>query len=192
VTGAAFDGTGDRIAASVIGGNIHVIDAHSSVDLTTLFAAAPRPRFVPQADDDNEEEVDEVVVERPPARPVGRQPVTGEIIELSGHRSRGTIKTCNWFGDFVVTGSDEGEVYFYDPTDGHIINILQGHDRNVNVVTVHKEKRLLTTSGVDYYAILWEPTLASKTDLKKARENAQEIQEEYRRNPPMDFPCSVM
>jgi WD40 repeat protein len=184
VTGAAFDGTGDRIAASVIGGNIHVIDAHSFVDLATL-PAVQRRGFAFQDDDG-----DPLGPARP-ARPA-RPPVTGEVIELRGHRSVGTIKTCNWFGDFVVTGSDEGDIYFYDPTDGHIVRILQGHERNVNVVTVHKEKRLLTTSGVDYYAVLWEPTLASKTDLGKARREAEEIQEEHRRNPRMDFGCSVM
>jgi WD40 repeat protein len=177
VTGAAFDGTGDRIAASVIGGNIHVIDAHSFVVLSTLSAVPPHGRFFPQAGEEEE-------LEWPP-------PVTGEIIELTGHQSVGTIKTCNWFGDFVVTGSDEGGIYFSDPTDGQIISILQGHNRNVNVVTVHTEKRLLATSGVDDYAILWEPTLASKTNLKRARENAQEIQEEHRRNL-MEGNCSVM
>jgi WD40 repeat protein len=187
VTGAAFDGTGDRIAASVIGGNIHVLDAHSFVDLTTVRPVQTHRAFFPFYEEEDDEG------DRPGPRGVApRVPVTGELIELRGHRSVGTIKTCNWFGDFVVTGSDEGDVYFYDPVDGQIISILQGHKKNVNVVTVHKEKRLLATSGVDSYAILWEPTLASKTDLKKARKNADDIQEEHRQNPPIDYGCSVM
>jgi WD40 repeat protein len=176
VTGATFSDTGDRIAASVIGGNIHVLDTESFVDLATI---PPLRRYMDDGSDGPRR------MRRPPP-----EKVTGELIELKGHRSESTIKTCNWFGKFVVTGTDNGTVYFYDPENGKIVNILEGHDSNVNVVAVHREKKLLATSGVDDYATLWEPDQVSRADLSAIDEEMERIRREEDMN--RSLPCSVM
>jgi WD40 repeat protein len=150
VTGAAFDLSGDRIAATVLGDNIHVFRVDDVSDWTT------DPRRSSPAFRDREM-FEHAARARPP----------GELIELSRHRSRTTIKTVNWFGGFVVSGSDDGKVFFYDPESGDIANIVDEHDGNVNVVTVHQEKKLLATSGIDDYAILWEPRRMAGVDQGK-------------------------
>jgi WD40 repeat protein len=150
VTGAAFDDSGDRIATTVIGGLIYILDANQFTDLATL---------------------------QPPEGVMPPAQVTGELSELRGHHSEMTLKTVNWFGNFVVTGTDEGDVFFYDPIDGTIVNVLSGHDQPVNIVAVHREKRLLATSGVDDDAILWEPQTVSAVSLRRRFRAAQEAQE---------------
>jgi WD40 repeat protein len=112
--------------------------------------------------------------------PGPRPSLIGELQELSGHTSARTCKTVNWFGNFVVSGSDNGTIYFFDPEDAAIVNILRDHAAPVKVVTVHQEKRLLATSGVDDYAILWEPQKVADTDMTKVGKSVADIQEEVR------------
>ena len=193
VTGAAFDATGERIAASLLDGNIHVLDTASSIDLTTIPQnVGQRRRSIdfsmlidPETntldfsrihnlihhEDIHEEEEEEAEV----------APIPGEIIELKdGHVSCTTIKAVNWFGDYVVTGSDDGSVCFYDVETGKPQQILTGHQGNVNVVAVHREKELLSTSGIDSYANLWEPTQIGKCDLEEIRESVNQLLEQNR------------
>jgi WD40 repeat protein len=183
VTGAAFDDRGERIAATVIDGNIHVLQTDSFARLSEIPRHVPNydapfrafrraPGFqVHWAGHEGEDE-DVEPAEEAPAR------ATGEIIELTGHRSAHTYKTCNWFGDFVVTGSDDGRVYFYDSHSGDIVNILWGHRNPVNVVAVHTEKKLLATSGVDYFAVLWEPRMISKVDRAQIDQEVRDREED--------------
>ena len=256
VTGATFDATGERIAATVIGGNIHVLDTASAVDLSTIpQPKPPRRRTVPidlgllineetheldlsrLADllrapgnvDDEEEEEEEAVeppqtatvtdtvetVETPQAtetietvtvsenetnrpnenrnrRNRERPKVTGEIIELKGgHQSMDTIKAVNWFGDYVVTGSDDGRIYFYDVNNSDVVQILSGHRGCVNVVAVHREKELLSTSGIDDFAILWEPMEIGKLDLLEIKEQVQHTREQNTPDNGLPNACSI-
>lgn len=213
VTGAVFNHDGTMIAASVIDGNIHVIDTASAVDLSIIPPIQPSTgqtvnlydfmdenggihfqaleeylnRAAPTTlHEENEEEQEELEEEEEEAT----VPVTGEIIELAGHKSVSTIKTCNFYGDFVVTGSDDGTIYFYNVQTGKVENIVQGHQQNVNVVTVNHEKKLLTTSGVDDYACLWEPDLISKVDYHQIERQIEELSqiEDYDEG----YACNVM
>jgi hypothetical protein len=118
--------------------------------------------------------------------------IPGQIVELKGHRSYTTFKACNWFGDFVVTGSDDGSVFWYDPSDGSIVNVVvRQHRRNVNVVAVHKEKKLLATSGVDSFALLWEPGFISKVNRAQIKQRVSfKLAEEHDHT--FDDACTVM
>lgn len=245
VTGATFDFTGERIAATVIGGNIHVLDTASAVDLSTIpQPKPPRRRAMPidigllineetheldlsrladilraqgNVEEEEEEEesaapeqqnatvtetvetvqtqnatetVETVTVTENDMQPQNnrnrrnaeRPKVTGEIIELKGgHQSMDTIKAVNWFGDYVVTGSDDGRIYFYDVKNSDVVQVLSGHRGCVNVVAVHREKELLSTSGIDDFAILWEPMEIGKFNLNEIKEQVQHTREQ---NPP--------
>jgi WD repeat-containing protein 42A len=151
-TGAAFDDSGSRIAVTILGGNIHVLDVNQCMALgNTPTAVLPG------------------ILSRIAGR--ASPPIAGQIIELTGHTSIETVKRVGWMGDFVVTGSDDGSIFFYDSHSGEFVNILRGHDSNVNVVTVHREKKLLATSGVDHYALLWEPqgvARVSRSEVQRA------------------------
>jgi WD40 repeat protein len=188
VTGAAFDPTGDRIAATVIGGHIHVLDADAFVDLSTIEEPPPMPPIHLADLITDHGELDFGPIRQ--RLPVHGWPVVGEVANLSRHSSNETIKTVNWLGEFVVTGSDSGFVYFYDVPTAEVVHILAGHESNVNVVTVHQEKRLLATSGIDSYSILWEPQMVAGQDIAQAAKAAAEIQRENDR--PVTFSCPLM
>lgn len=190
VTGAVYSDDGNRIAATVIGGAIHVLDANASIDLTTLPPVQPRRRgqaidlseIVDESGAVDMSRLEQVLMgvrqaheeEEEEDRNSENAVIAGEMIELKGHISEQTIKTCNWYGKFVVTGSDDGSVFFYDADTGKIMNILHGHEGSVNVVTVHREKKLLATSGIDSYSILWEPRLIGKADRDKIEQDVEE------------------
>jgi hypothetical protein len=140
VTGAAFDAQGERIAATVLGGQIHVLQ-------TDGFAGLTAPSEVREL----QVEVDTDIHMR------NRRVVR--------HTSESTIKTVNWYGDCVMGGCDEGGVFWFEVHHGTVVNVVRAHNANVNVVTVHKEKLLLATSGIDDFAVLWEPRLMAQKDI---------------------------
>lgn len=199
ITGATFNDSGEKIAATVLGGNIHILDTSSAVDLKVIPKFVPRRRinfnvidndlinliFRANVEYENNNEEESEIGENQETK------VNGEIIELSGHQSFDTIKGVNWMGKYVVTGSDEGNVYLYDSDNGKIKNILKGHENHVNVVSVNKEKMLLSTSGIDDYAILWESNNVTKINLKSIEENISQILEENEMSAQQN-PCGVM
>jgi WD40 repeat protein len=172
VTGAAFDNYGERIAATVLQGNIHVFNTSDAQELKSWAPPGRTPAFsdfirpdgtfdlmsfqqaLREIDDRGEGEREHVEEEEGEEE---ERRAPGCIQVLKGHRSYETIKACNWIGDFVVTGSDDAIIYMYNVNTGKVRKVLKGHDGHVNVVAVHKEKQLLATSGIDDYAMLWEP-----------------------------------
>jgi WD40 repeat protein len=191
ISGAVYDPTGDRIAATVLGGGIHILDSNSFVDL----AAIPDPPYTAYGYVDGGFNIVSRLRRQyqlpPPQPPI--PPVPGEIIELKGHRSQVTLKACNWFGKFVVTGTDVGTMFFYDPDDGKIVNVVGGHREHVNVVAVHQEKKLIATSGVDYEAMLWEPQNIAKIDAVEVDRAARRLKiENDRRHPLNEVGCLPM
>ena len=248
ITGCAFDEYGERIAATVLDGDIHVFETNNSyeldswrptprrddhngrnvidisqfitedgsLDVNALYNATHAGRGrqrqqrrplsqleIPlyeeeeqtnedqnQADHNEEEQHQEQQVEEEEEEEETPQ-APGCIQVLSGHRSRETIKACNWFGDFVVTGSDNAIIYMYNVKTGKVRKVLKGHDGHVNVVAVHKQKRLLATSGIDDYAMLWEPNLFTIFDEAKNNTEIQEALEDAS-NPSIQLGCNVM
>jgi WD40 repeat protein len=190
VSGAVFDPAGKRIAATVLGGGIHVLDAASFVDLTAIPGE-------PQADfgyiDGGFNIVARLRRQYLRDEPEEAFPVTGELIELTGHKSLVTLKGCNWYGKFIVTGTDVGTMFFYDPDNGEIVNIVKGHQEHVNVVAVHQERKLIATSGVDYFAVVWEPSRVAKFDRTDVNATVRRMRaEDDTRHPLTDVGCLPM
>ena len=170
ITGASFNEDGSKIAASVLGGSIHVFDTSNAKILNNFKNKKNKEITFDLNNFNNDEdlylrisellrnEIDSEIIENDIEEEEEIQEnFQDNIIELTGHQSNQTIKAVNWFGKFVVTGSDDYNIYFYDIEKSKIIKILKGHTGNVNVVSVHKEKRLLATTGIDDYVNLWEP-----------------------------------
>ena len=47
------------------------------------------------------------------------------------------MKDCNFYGlsdDYVVSGSDDGNLFIWDKLSGELVNILEGDGEVVNVV----------------------------------------------------------
>ena len=240
VTGVAYDETATKIAATIIGGSIHVLDASSftpivpwtppprphrqnntielniadiidgetgNIDPSRVIALLSRESHSQSTRNDQNPPSDQNTSndQNPPSdqQPSNeeeereeedvREAIHGEIAELKGHRNEETIKTVNWMGRYVVSGSDDGKVFFYDPDTTHVVNVFTGHQGNVNVVTVHPEKHLLATSGIDDYAVLWEPQDLLNVDLEEAadriKKSLAETESVEGREPPM---CNIM
>lgn len=79
----------------------------------------------------------------------------------SGHCNVKTIKGVNFFGpqsEFVVSGSDCGNIFFWDKQSEIIVNWLKGDDAGVvNCLEPHPEFPILATSGLDHDAKIWVP-----------------------------------
>ncbi|KAH0788052.1 WD40 repeat-containing protein [Histomonas meleagridis] len=99
----------------------------------------------------------------------------GVVAQLTEHSSVETIKGVNWYGDYVVTGSDDGSVFFYDVERERVVNIVKAHQSNVNVVAVHPNNLFMATSGMDQYAVLWEPMHVSKTNMNNVMQRIDEL-----------------
>lgn len=79
----------------------------------------------------------------------------------SGHCNMKTIKGVNFFGpnsEFVVSGSDCGNIFFWDKESEIIVNWLHGDDSGVvNCLEPHPEFPIMATSGLDDDAKIWVP-----------------------------------
>ena len=104
--------------------------------------------------------------------------VIGDIISpkqsFKGHRnSRTVIKEANFFGindEYIVSGSDDGRVYFWLKYNGKLVQALNADHRVVNCVQrpIYAVRQchpvpFLCTSGIDYDIKVWEPINGSVT-----------------------------
>lgn len=78
-----------------------------------------------------------------------------------GHCNTTTdIKEANFFGEdgqFIVAGSDDGSMFFWDRKTTNNIRILKGDSSIVNCLQPHPTYCLLATSGIDPVVRLWSP-----------------------------------
>ncbi|KAF9944437.1 DDB1- and CUL4-associated factor 6, partial [Mortierella alpina] len=92
----------------------------------------------------------------------------------SGHRNARTmIKEANFFGpnsEFIMSGSDDGRIFFWDKLTGKILNVIKGDRSVVNCLQPHPTSSfLLAASGIDRTIKIFMPTAADKVDLSKIR-----------------------
>jgi len=86
--------------------------------------------------------------------------------KFRGHISVRTIKACNFFGpdsEYVISGSDDGRVFFWDKKTQRVLNVLEGHASVVNVLEPHPWLPVLATSGIDNEVKIWSPEGAYPT-----------------------------
>eukprot|EP00884_Botryococcus_braunii_P005318 jgi/Botrbrau1/14788/Bobra.105_1s0003.2 len=80
---------------------------------------------------------------------------------FSGHRNSRTVKGVNFMGprdDFVVTGSDCGNIFIWCKTSGRLLRVMHGDNDVVNCLEPHPDTLLLATSGIEDDVKLWAPT----------------------------------
>eukprot|EP01122_Echinamoeba_exundans_P004322 TRINITY_DN1433_c0_g1_i1.p1 TRINITY_DN1433_c0_g1~~TRINITY_DN1433_c0_g1_i1.p1 ORF type:complete len:388 (+),score=55.43 TRINITY_DN1433_c0_g1_i1:815-1978(+) len=104
--------------------------------------------------------------------------------KYTGHVSSMTIKGCGFYGrrsEWVVSGSDDARVYFWNKGTGELFNVLAGHEDVVNCVAAAPNYPLLATSGIDNVVKLWEPVgrLSEKQELKRQK-MIESLVEEHR------------
>ncbi|XP_075228255.1 WD and tetratricopeptide repeats protein 1-like isoform X2 [Lycorma delicatula] len=78
-----------------------------------------------------------------------------------GHCNTTTdIKEANFFGSngqYIMAGSDDGSIYFWDRSSTNNVRILRGDNSIVNCLQPHPSCCLLATSGIDPVVRLWSP-----------------------------------
>nr|XP_039257390.1 DDB1- and CUL4-associated factor 8-like [Styela clava] len=81
--------------------------------------------------------------------------------KYKGHRNNATVKGVNFYGpksEFVVSGSDCGNIFLWDKESSKVVQFMQGDDGGVvNVLEPHPNLPILATSGLDKNIKIWSP-----------------------------------
>ncbi|XP_043646358.1 DDB1- and CUL4-associated factor 8 isoform X1 [Drosophila teissieri] len=110
----------------------------------------------------------------------------GEYLHCyQGHINSRTIKGVNFFGprsEYIVSGSDCGNIFFWDRNTEAIINYMKGdHAGVVNCLEPHPWMPVLATSGLEHDVKIWTP---NGPERKVPDEDSlkQTLQRNFRRN----------
>ncbi|KAH8553563.1 WD40-repeat-containing domain protein [Umbelopsis sp. PMI_123] len=90
--------------------------------------------------------------------------VIGRRAKYVGHCNKHTVKDVNFFGpndEYVVSGSDEGNAFFWDKKTTRIVQILKADDETVNVIQGHPYSPVVAISGIDNTVKIFEPNANS-------------------------------
>ena len=78
-----------------------------------------------------------------------------------GHRNNATVKGVNFYGpesQFVISGSDCGNIFFWDKNTEAIVQCVPGDENGVvNCLEPHPSMPVLATSGLDDDVKIWTP-----------------------------------
>jgi len=164
VTGTAFSHNGTRIVHTHLGEQIYVFDTNRNFE---------RDENVDYSTVRNTEE---------------NQPPQTYDMSIKGHCSSQTIKGVSFFGkdsEYIVSGSDDSNIFIWSSTTGELLRVLTGHDDIVNTVVSHPEFPILLSGGIDNYVNVWTPssegfwlTEEEKVKRKKEMEAIAEENEE--------------
>ncbi|KAI4462757.1 wd repeat domain-containing family [Holotrichia oblita] len=91
------------------------------------------------------------------------------VHQYMGHRNGATIKGVNFFGpnsEYIVSGSDCGNVFFWDRNTEAIVQWFLADDNGVvNCLEPHPQVPYLCTSGLDWDIKVWVPSFESEPAL---------------------------
>lgn len=92
-----------------------------------------------------------------------------------------TVKDVNFYGmddEYVVSGSDCGNLFIWDRKTTQIVNILRGDDEIVNVITGHPYEPKLAVSGIDYTVKIFSPDESAQREFQGLSLNDDEEEPE--------------
>lgn len=78
------------------------------------------------------------------------------LMQLTGHTS--AVIAVDWLygGDQVITASWDRTANVYDVERGEILNVLTGHDQELNHCSAHSSRKLVVTASKDTTFRLWD------------------------------------
>ena len=106
----------------------------------------------------------EKVEERVPCAPHSRV--------YRGHCNVKTVKDVNFFGledEYVVSGSDDGNLFIWDRKTAQLVNILEGDGEVVNVLQGHPYEPMLAVSGIDHTIKIFSPDARAREAARLGR-----------------------
>jgi len=75
-----------------------------------------------------------------------------------GHCNTTTdIKEANFFGNYIIAGSDDGSFFIWDRKTTNIVKVLKGDESIVNCLQPHPTTCLIASSGIEQVVRLWAP-----------------------------------
>ncbi|KAF2764599.1 WD40 repeat-like protein [Teratosphaeria nubilosa] len=85
--------------------------------------------------------------------------------EYRGHCNVRTVKDVNYFGlddEYVVSGSDDGNLFIWDRKSSQLVNILEGDGEVVNVIQGHPYEAMMAVSGIDHTIKIFSPDFRAR------------------------------
>ncbi|GAA5951028.1 hypothetical protein JCM21900_004134 [Sporobolomyces salmonicolor] len=151
-------------------------------------------------DDDDDDDTEEEFVESPfvPCAHSDHHqtvPLVAPLARYTGHANSQTVKDVNFAfnGSMVVSGSDDGNFFFWRKDDQELVGIFKGDSSVVNVMAPHPRLPLLAISGIDETVRLFGPTTeASAAEKANLIRDAEAITERNRRGAASNRLGSVM
>ncbi|KAK5964851.1 WD repeat-containing protein 37 [Trichostrongylus colubriformis] len=91
----------------------------------------------------------------PPSSSEGHR-VKNALMRLTGHT--GVVIGCDWLagGNQLITASWDRTANIYDVERGEVLNILSGHEMELNHCSAHPNQKLVVTSSKDSTFRLWD------------------------------------
>lgn len=94
-----------------------------------------------------------------------------------GHCNMNTdIKEANFFGDFIVAGSDDGAFYIWDKNSTNLIKAVYGDMQILNCLQPHPSICMLATSGIEPAVKIWSASGRICQDVESVDQRCQENQ----------------
>lgn len=99
-------------------------------------------------------------------------PCSSHTRVYKGHCNVKTVKDVNYFGlddEYVVSGSDDGNLFIWDRKTSQIVNILEGDGEVVNVVQGHPFETMMAVSGIDHTIKIFSPDSRAREAARLGR-----------------------
>ncbi|KAJ9586608.1 hypothetical protein L9F63_019801, partial [Diploptera punctata] len=108
-----------------------------------------------------------------------RHPDGSEFIHrYEGHRNNATVKGISFFGpksEYIVSGSDCGNIFFWDKGTESIVQWMPGDENGVvNCLEPHPQIPVLATSGLDDDVKIWVPSCEQEPTMAGLRSVSRE------------------
>ena len=100
---------------------------------------------------------------------------TGFLQRYQGHQNQRTVKGVNFMGpasEFVVSGSDCGNIFVWDKKTAQVMAMHKGDDEIVNCLEPHPHLSVLATSGIGDDVKVWAPTGEPFSNFDGAKKQA--------------------
>ncbi|RMY62493.1 hypothetical protein D0863_10948 [Hortaea werneckii] len=92
-----------------------------------------------------------------------------DVAEAIRHCNVRTVKDVNYFGlndEYVVSGSDDGNLFIWETHTGKLVNILEGDGEVVNVVQGHPYETMMAVSGIDHTIKIFSPDARARAKAR--------------------------
>ncbi len=83
---------------------------------------------------------------------------SGELLnEYRGHRQRQSqLQSCFSFSDaFVLSGSEDNDIYIWNLVEASVVHVLRGHKRPVVSLDYHPTECMLLSASMDNTVRIW-------------------------------------